>query len=145
MAGLRHVVALKESAKDIGQIADSMREIGEELAVFTGIEPYIVPTLQRGGVGVAAMAPNVLGRQAVDFYRAAARGDWAATVRMQGAIDQFYTRMYGAGVNPYVVQKEAMALLGRPGGVPRPPLAPMTEPQRAELKVLLDKIVVKPS
>lgn len=145
LAGLRHVVALKESAKDIGQIADSMREIGEELAVFTGIEPYIVPTLQRGGVGVAAMAPNVLGRQAVDFYRAAARGDWAATVRMQGAIDQLYTRMYSAGVNPYVVQKEAMALLGRPGGVPRPPLAPMTEPQRAELKVLLDKIVDKPN
>ena len=91
------------------------------------------------------MAPNVLGRQAVDFYRAAARGDWAATVRMQGAIDQLYTRMYSAGVNPYVVQKEAMALLGRPGGVPRPPLAPMTEPQRAELKVLLDKIVDKPN
>lgn len=141
LAALPNVVALKESAKDIGQIADSLREVGHELAVFTGIEPYIVPTLQRGGVGVAAMAPNVLGRQAIEFYRAAARGDWAATVRMQGAIDQLYTRMYGAGVNPYVVQKEAMAILGRPGGVPRPPLAPMTEPQRQALKTLLDKII----
>lgn len=144
LAALPHVVALKESAKDIGQIADSLREVGHELAVFTGIEPYIVPTLQRGGVGVAAMAPNVLGRQAIEFYRAAARGDWAATVRMQGAIDQLYTRMYGAGVNPYVVQKEAMTLLGRPGGVPRPPLAPMTTPQRQALKVLLDQIISKP-
>jgi len=63
---------------------------------------------------------------------------------MQGAIDQLYTRMYGAGVNPYVVQKEAMNLLGRPGGVPRPPLAPMNEPQRQALKVLLDQIVMKP-
>lgn len=141
LAGLKYVVALKESAKDIGQIADSLREVGDELAVFTGIEPYIVPTLQRGGVGVAAMAPNVLGRQAVEFYRAAARGDWAATVRMQGAIDQLYTRMYGTGVNPYVVQKEAMALLGRPGGVPRPPLLAMTATQRESLKSLLDTIV----
>ncbi len=55
LAALPNVVALKESAKDIGQIADSLREIGDELAVFTGIEPYIVPTLQRGGVGVVAM------------------------------------------------------------------------------------------
>jgi 4-hydroxy-tetrahydrodipicolinate synthase len=145
LAALPNVVALKESAKDIGQIADSLREIGSELAVFTGIEPYIVPTLQRGGVGVVAMAPNVLGKQAVEFYRAAARGDWAATTRMQGAIDQLYTRMYGAGVNPYVVQKEAMALLGRPGGVPRPPLAPMTDAQRKSLKTLLDQIVAKPN
>ena len=93
------------------------------------------------GVGVAAMAPNVLGRQAIEFFRAAARSDWAATVRMQGAIDQLYTRMYGAGVNPYVVQKEAMALLGRPGGVPRPPLLAMTPTQRQALKALLDTIV----
>lgn len=145
LAALPNVVALKESAKDIGQLADSLREIGDELAVFTGFEPYIVPTLQRGGVGVVAMAPNVLGRQAVEFFRAAARGDWAGTVRMQGAIDQLYTRMYGAGVNPYVVQKEAMALLGRPGGVPRPPLAPMTDAQRRSLKTLLDQIVSNPS
>ncbi|MEO7243340.1 MAG: dihydrodipicolinate synthase family protein [Variovorax sp.] len=141
LAVLPNVVALKESAKDIGQIADSLREIGEELAVFTGIEPYIVPTLQRGGVGVAAMAPNVLGAQAVEFFRAAARGDWAETMRRQPAIDQLYTRMYGAGINPYVVQKEAMALLGRPGGIPRAPLLPMSDAQRKDLRSLLDRIV----
>lgn len=138
LTALKNVVALKESAKDIGQIADSLREVGDELAVFTGIEPYIVPTVQRGGVGVAAMAPNVLGSFAVDYFRAAARGDWAGTVKRQPVIDQFYTRMYGAGINPYVVQKEAMTLLGRPGGVPRAPLLPMTDTQRASLKTLLD-------
>lgn len=138
LTALNNVVALKESAKDIGQIADSLREVGEELAVFTGIEPYIVPTVQRGGVGVVAMAPNVLGSFAVDFFRAAARGDWAETVRRQPVIDQFYTRMYSAGINPYVVQKEAMTLLGRPSGVPRAPLLPMTDTQRASLKTLLD-------
>jgi 4-hydroxy-tetrahydrodipicolinate synthase len=143
LAALPNVVALKESAKDIGQIADSLREIGDELAVFTGIEPYIVPFVQRGAVGVAAMAPNVLGAQAVEFFRAAARGDWSTTMRTQGAIDQLYARMYSAGVNPYVVQKEAMAILGRPGGVPRPPLAEMTEAQRSSLKELLAQITVK--
>jgi 4-hydroxy-tetrahydrodipicolinate synthase len=138
LADLKNVVALKESAKDIGQIADSLREVGDELAVFTGIEPYIVPTVQRGGVGVAAMAPNVLGSFAINFFRAAARGDWAETVRCQPVIDQFYKHMYTAGINPYVVQKEAMTLLGRPSGVPRAPLLPMTDTQRASLKTLLD-------
>jgi 4-hydroxy-tetrahydrodipicolinate synthase len=141
LAALPNVVALKESAKDIFQIADSLREIGQERAVVSGMEPYVTPTLQRGGVGVVAMAPNVLGAQAVEFYRAAARGDSAETARRQVAIDQLYTRMYNAGINPYVVQKEAMALLGRPGGVPRPPLLPMNESQRANLRALLDAIV----
>lgn len=141
LAGLSNVVALKESAKDIFQIADSLREIGEDLAVFTGMEPYVVPTLQRGGVGVVAMAPNVLGAQAVAFYRAAARGDSTEVARRQVAIDQFYTRMYNAGLNPYVVQKEAMSLLGRPGGHPRPPLLPLKDEQRADLQRLLDSLV----
>lgn len=141
LAELTNVVALKESTKDIFQLAESLREIGQDLAVFTGMEPYVVPTLQRGGVGVVAMAPNVLGAQAVEFYRAAARGDSAETMRRQEAIDQLYTRMYNAGLSPYVVQKEAMTMLGRPAGVPRPPLLPLNERQRADLRTLLDSIV----
>jgi len=141
LAALPNVVALKESAKDIFQIADSLREIGQDLAVFTGMEPYIVPTLQRGGVGVVAMAPNVLGAQAIEFYRAAARGDSEETSRRQDAIDQLYTRMYNAGLNPYVVQKEAMVMLGRPAGVPRPPLLQLNDRQRDDLRALLDHIV----
>lgn len=139
----KNVVALKESAKDLGQVAETLKEFSGELAIFTGMEPYVVPFMQRGAAGVVAMAPNVLGARAVEFFRAAQRGDWQAVTSAQGAIDDLYAQMYGMGVNPYVVQKEAMALLGRPGGVPRPPLLGLNEAQRASLRAALTRMTAK--
>jgi 4-hydroxy-tetrahydrodipicolinate synthase len=134
------VVALKESAKDLGQIADTLKHVGGELAVFSGIETYLIPSMQRGGAGVVAMAPNVLGAKAIEFYRAAARGDWDGAIALQPVIDELYAQMYGTGVNPYVVQKEAMRMLGRPGGWPRPPLMSMVESERSALRAVLARI-----
>lgn len=136
----RNFVALKESTKDIHQISATLREHGEELAVFTGMETYLVPTMQRGGVGVVAMAPNILGRQAIGLFTAAAAGDWQGAVRAQQAIDLVYERMYAWSYNPYVVIKEAMRLLGRPGGWPRPPLLSLTPEDRETLRRTLVRI-----
>lgn len=145
LLGFRHVVALKESAKDIHQISATLRAHGAELAVFTGIETYIVPTVQRGGVGVVAMAPNILGSQAIALFEAAARGDWTEAARLQRAVDVVYDRMYGWSYNPYVVIKEAMRLLGRPGGWPRPPLLPLTEADRDVLRQTLQEVGALPA
>jgi dihydrodipicolinate synthase/N-acetylneuraminate lyase len=136
----RSIVALKESAKDIHQISATLREHGQDLAIFTGIETYLVPTIQRGGVGVVAMAPNILGRQAIDLFTAAAAGDWNGSAKAQHAIDIIYSRMYGWAYNPYVVIKEAMRLLGRPGGWPRPPLLSLTAEDREALRQTLVEI-----
>ena len=140
LMAFKSVVALKESVKDIGQIADTLKQVGGELAVFSGIETYAIPSLQRGGAGVVAMAPNVLGRKAIEFYEAAASGDWTRAIELQPLIDELYAMMYGAGVNPYVVQKEAMRMLGRPGGWPRPPLMSMNESERSALRAVLARI-----
>lgn len=134
------VVALKESVKDIAQIADTLGKIGDELAVFSGIETYLIPALQRGAVGVVAMAPNVLGSRAIEFFRASAADRWKEAIAGQRAIDLLYAQMYGAGVNPYVVQKEAMRMLKRPGGWPRPPLISMNDAERAALRAVLTQI-----
>jgi 4-hydroxy-tetrahydrodipicolinate synthase len=134
------VVALKESAKDIHQLSATMRELGDELAIFTGMETYLAPTLQRGGVGVVAMAPNVMGARAVGLYRALKTGALAESRRLQEDIDRLYGRMYAGTHNPYVVLKETMRALGRPGGHPRPPLLPFTAAERDEMKAFLTEI-----
>jgi dihydrodipicolinate synthase/N-acetylneuraminate lyase len=134
------VVALKESAKDLQQIARTIRTVGDELAVFSGMENYLVPSLQRGAVGVVAMAPNVLGRRAIGLYHAARRGDLVQATRLQGPIDRLYDEMYAGRTNPYVVLKEGMRLRGRPGGHPRPPLLPMSDADREAFRRVLDEI-----
>lgn len=142
---LRRVVALKDSAKDLHQLSATLRAHGDTLAIFTGTETYTVPTVQRGGAGVVAMAPNIIGRAAIALYEAATRGDWAAAAAAQVPIDLIYDRMYAWSYNPYVVIKEAMRLLGRPGGWPRPPLLPMLDTDREALRrVLADIGAVSP-
>lgn len=123
------VVALKESSKDIAQLARTIEVHGDEIAVFTGVEPYVLPAATRGAKGVVAMSPNVLGAESVQLFSLAETLS-PGLVHLQGRIDRLYQWMYGAGYNPYVILKEGMNLLGRPGGHPRKPLLPMTEPDR---------------
>lgn len=134
------IVALKESAKDVQQIARTIRTVGAEIAVFSGMENYLLPSVQRGAVGVVAMAPNVLGAQAIGLLPAIVRGDLAQAFRLQGPIDRLYDEMYSGRTNPYVVLKEGMRLRGRPGGHPRPPLLPMSDTDRAAFRLVLDEI-----
>jgi 4-hydroxy-tetrahydrodipicolinate synthase len=134
------VVALKESAKDIHQLSATVRELGSDLAVFTGMETYLGPTMQRGGKGVVAMAPNVMGRRATALYQTLAAGDLPQARRLQEDVDRLYARMYAGLHNPYVVLKEAMRILGRPGGHPRLPLLPFTAAERQGLAQFLSEI-----
>lgn len=142
---LRHesIVAVKESSKDIHQLSAVIRDVGDELAIFTGMETYLAPTLLRGGAGVVAMAPNVLGKQAIGLYHALKSGDLKQAAQIQSVIDQLYARMYSNKHNPYVVLKEGMRLLGRPGGYVRPPLLPFTDEERAEFAEFLNRVCGK--
>jgi len=52
--------------------------------------------------------------------------------------------MYGWGLNPYVVIKAVMRIVGRPGGWPRPPLCDATSEDVKALSALVDRIRPKP-
>jgi 4-hydroxy-tetrahydrodipicolinate synthase len=134
------VVAFKDSTKDLYQMAETIRAVGDRVAMFCGLEPYALPLLQRGAVGIVAMTPNILGEKAVSLYTCAASGQWAAAVKVEYIIDQLYSYFYNAGYCAYVVIKECMTLLGRPAGWPRQPLLPMDEADRAKLKDLLEAL-----
>jgi 4-hydroxy-tetrahydrodipicolinate synthase len=134
------IVAVKESTKDVHQLSATMREVGGELAVFTGMETYLSTVLQRGGAGVVAMAPNLFGSLTVDLYRALREGDVEKAGRLQDPIDRLYARMYAGTHNPYVVLKEGMRVLGRPGGYPRLPLLGFEPDEREEFAAFLRSI-----
>jgi 4-hydroxy-tetrahydrodipicolinate synthase len=140
----KHIVALKDSAKDLAQISATLRAHRRELAIFTGFESYVSPCVQRGAVGVVAMTPNIIGREAINLFRFAANGEGDKLVALQDKIDRIYDRMYGWQYNPYVVIKEAMRILGRPGGWARPPLLPLTPDDRQALADFLRDIGALP-
>ena len=136
------VVALKESSKDLYQISQTLRAVGDRLAVFSGLEPYALATLGRGGAGIVSMSANILGHRSVEFYTHAAVGRWAEAALIEDVMDRLYEAFYVGGYGAYVVIKECMNLVGRPAGWPRRPHLRMDEAGRARLAQLLVEIGV---
>jgi 4-hydroxy-tetrahydrodipicolinate synthase len=134
------IVSVKESTKDVHQLSATIREMGQELAVFTGMETYLGTVLQRGGAGVVAMAPNVFGSLPIRLYQALLDGNVEEAGRLQDPIDRLYARMYAGTHNPYVVLKEGMRALGRPGGYPRLPLLGFEPGEREEFAAFLRNV-----
>jgi len=134
------VVALKESSKDLYQIAETTRALKDRLAVFSGLEPYALPTLQRGAVGIVSMGTNILGRQAIDLYTHFAGGRWQQALAVEARLDRLYDAFYAGGYGAYVVIKECMRLLGRPAGWPRRPHLRPDESGVRALEAMLQEI-----
>ncbi|MCP5151916.1 MAG: dihydrodipicolinate synthase family protein [Chromatiales bacterium] len=140
LAELDTVVALKESTKDLYQIATTVHAVGERLAVFSGLEPYAVATIGRGAVGIVSMGANILGADAVDLWRHARDGEWAAARAVEQRMDRLYEAFYAGGYGAYVVIKACMNLVGRPAGFPRRPHLPVDAEGLAELSRTLTAI-----
>ncbi len=135
-------VALKDSAKDLYQLSQTIRIAGDRLAVFAGLEPYALAMLQRGAVGIVSMSANIIGRPAVTFYEHAAAGRWAEARAIEAVMDRLYEAFYASGHGAYVVIKECMNLAGRPAGWPRRPHLPMDAIERERLAHTLAEIGV---
>ena len=139
------VVALKESSKDLYQIAQTVRALGDELAVFSGLEPYALPTLARGAVGVVSMAVNFAGHRAVQLWEHAAAGRQVEARKAEAMMDTLYDAFYAGGYGAYVVIKECMNIVGRPGGWPRRPHLRPDDAGRAELTRVLGDLGLLPA
>ena len=135
-----NVVAIKDTTFDLYTTSALVRRFGPELRVFIGLENLLVPALSIGAVGAVAMLPQVLGAMAVELSEAAVAGDrpraQALHHKMARAYDLF---SLGGG---YVAIKEAMNLLGKPGGHSRPPMLPLSEAEREELRAILRDVGV---
>lgn len=134
------VVALKDSTKDLFQMGETIRRTRDRLRIFVGLEPYAVPAVLLGARGIVAMAPNILGSEAAGFYWAIVKGEWERVRVLQGKLSRLYEAFYAPGRAAYTVIKEAMNLVGRPGGFPRPPLLPLEPAERDELRTILREL-----
>jgi 4-hydroxy-tetrahydrodipicolinate synthase len=125
MAEIDGVVAFKDSQRDLYQLAETIYAVGDKLAVFAGLEPYALPALHRGAVGIVSTIANLIAEDVVACQAAATSGAWADAFASQQRIDKAYHLMAAVGAPNYVFVKAAMAALGRPGGFPRLPHLPL--------------------
>lgn len=129
------VVGIKESSGDFNQFFSTVRAVGDRVAVFCGVSSlYGLPAVEVGAAGYICTSPQALGRDVVDLYRFSVEGKRELALEIQKKGAGFRYLSIGDGRNMYVSLKEIMNQLGRPGGYPRPPLLPLEERDRQEIR-----------
>jgi 4-hydroxy-tetrahydrodipicolinate synthase len=130
LAEVEQVVAIKDSAGDFLQIVEFIRAAAGRIEIFVGpARLFGFPAVAMGAKGFVDGLPQIMGREAYDLFNLAEAG------RMGEARELQY-RCYAMGEAIYknvknytypATLKAAMNVLGRPGGLPRPPLRPLDE------------------
>ena len=139
---LDEVVAIKDSSWDIIQVSNLIRHVGSEIKIFVGVEDMLVPSLAIGADGAVAMLPQLLGKMPVELYNAWQRGEYELARELHFKIARMYDLFR---ITSYIGIKEAMRMVGLPGGYTRPPVLPLTEEQRAEIRAMLQDIGMLPA
>ncbi|WP_085991002.1 4-hydroxy-tetrahydrodipicolinate synthase [Oceanobacillus senegalensis] len=137
-----NIVSVKESA-DFGHLTEvlAITKDVENFTVFTGEEPFIVPTLAIGGEGAFGILVNLLPKEIVKLYELTVeKNDVKAASELNKKLSGIYGLVEAEG-NPYPGPvKAGLDLIGRKGGIVRKPLTQPTYEMKAKLKEELEKL-----
>jgi len=129
------IVAIKDSAGNIGQIIDLIRLCPPDFDILVGNGPAYLSGLQAGASGGILALANVAPRECVAIWDLARSGQFEKTMAIQQRlmpVGRAVTSGYGiAGL------KAALDLLGYYGGDPRPPLLPADDATRKAMRRIL--------
>ena len=136
LSGHPNILGIKDSAGDIGQLSGLIRTTRKDFAVMAGNAGAFLPGLVLGATGGILALANVAPRQTVALYQAARAGrlDEARALHDQlMPVATAVTRTYGiSGL------KAALDMVGYVGGLPRPPLLPLSPEAKADLRRILE-------
>ena len=142
LAGHPTIIGLKESSGDLQLLGEILKAVPPSFAVFCGSATTLLPSLALGARGGILAAACVVPELCLEVYDAFAAGDQDRARAAQQRLDEpalAVTRRFGiAGL------KYAMGLRGYVGGPPRPPLEPLSEEARAELRRIFSAAPASP-
>jgi 4-hydroxy-tetrahydrodipicolinate synthase len=142
LSQVENIVSVKESA-DFGHLCQvlALTKDVANFTVFTGEEPFILPSLTIGGQGAFGILINLLPKEMVELYELTVeKKDLSAARELNQKLSGIYGLMEAEG-NPYPGPvKAGLDLIGIKGGKVRKPLTQPTDEMRAKLKEELIKL-----
>ena len=142
LADIDMVVAIKESSGDWRNFHDTLIAVRDRIRVFCGPSSVFgVEAVNAGADGLIDCFPNVWS-DCLDIWTATRGGETDRAARLQ-ATGRALTELFTSGGRTlYPATKAAMNYLGLPGGgMPRPPLQPLSGPALDGLLSGLDNIL----
>ncbi len=136
LIGHGNIVATKDGNKQLDHLAKVLYLAkGSAFAVFTGKDTTCWPLMSFGGSGVFTVAGNILPAVMRDLVDLGLQGKADEARRLHFRYYELFEALR-LETNPMAV-KEALAMLGLPGGPLRPPMTRLNDSNRELLRRLL--------
>jgi 1-pyrroline-4-hydroxy-2-carboxylate deaminase len=131
LAGIRNIVAVKESAPDPRRFTDIANRFGDRFALLAGLDDVALEGLLLGAVGWVSGLTSAFPRESVAMVAAAKRGDWAEARR----IYRWFMPLLHLDADHDLVQsiKLAEQIMGRGSERVRMPRLPLSGKRRADV------------
>jgi 2-dehydro-3-deoxy-D-pentonate aldolase len=135
LAGVRNIVAIKDSSGDLQNLIEIVRLVPSDFAVLQGRDTLIAPALLFGAKGAVPASCNIAPKLVVEIYESFVAGDLERAKAAQKRLSPVRMALMMATA-PGVV-KQAMALCGWDVGPSRSPIAALSADKRAKLREIL--------
>ncbi len=136
-----NIVGVKDSSGNIVQISEILRGVPKNFAVFAGSASFLFPAAVMGAVGGTLATANVVPDLCVKLLDLANQGKLEEGRELQKsllALNAAVTARFGvAGL------KAALDMVGYFGGLPRRPMLPPGEVEKAEIRNILTALGVE--
>lgn len=135
MAEHPNIIGLKDSGGNVVKMGDIRRLAGSDFQVLAGSASFLLPALSAGAVGGILALANIAPSQCLAIRQHFLNGEWEQAREIQVRmipVNTAVTRGWGVPA-----LKAAMDMLGLYGGSVRPPLLPLSDTLKAQLRNIL--------
>ena len=117
-----NIVALKDAAGNPAETARLLRDAPDGFEVYSGDDPFTLPLLSVGAVGVISVASHWVGRQMGEMIASHVKGDVVAAARLNAALIESYDFESGDEAPNPMPTKAMLRVMGLAVGHCRPPM-----------------------
>ncbi len=138
LSGIPGVEYLKDASGNTGKILTIMNLVGDRLKIFSASASIPLSVMMFGGVGWMAGPACVIPEQAVKLYDLVEKRRWDDAIELQKKLWKINHIFQKYGLAPCI--KAALQIQGFDVGDPVPPLRPVDEKARDEIRAVLEEV-----
>lgn len=137
-ADFENIVAIKEAAGNVAQVAELYSVLPEEFTIYSGDDGLIIPFMSVGATGLISVLSNIGGGILQDVMQAYEDGRVREAAKLNARMVPLANAMF-IETNPIPVKAAVTLVTGIDAGQPRLPLTPMEPANKAKMVAVLQE------
>ena len=137
-ADFENIVAIKEAAGNVAQVAELYSVLPEEFTIYSGDDGLIIPFMSVGATGLISVLSNIGGGILQDVMQAYEDGRVREAAKLNARMVPLANAMF-IETNPIPVKAAVTFVTGIDAGQPRLPLTPMEPANKAKMVAVLQE------